>query len=110
MGEVECSPHTVLVVNNFDRVAPPAWFDTPTYAGFDERLDAGVPYMYEINKIGEMYQYRRDLQWQDDDNPGFGASYTDNAGRLVPGNTFDFTTIHGKSQMAAGYSSRFLDY
>lgn len=104
VGEVECSPHTVLVVNNFDRVAPPAWFDTPTYAGFDERLDAGVPYMYEINRIGEMYQYRRDLQWLDDDNPGFGASYTDNAGKLVPGNTFDFTTIHGKSLMAAGYS------
>ena len=38
----------------------------------------------------------------DDDNPGFGASFTDKAGKPVPGNTFDFTVIHGKAMMAAG--------
>ena len=58
---------TVLVVNNFDRVAPPAWFDTPSYAGFDDKLDRGVPYICEINRIGEMYQFRRDMPWTDDD-------------------------------------------
>ena len=36
----------VLIVNNFDRVAPPAWIDFPDYAGFLEEKDAGVPYMY----------------------------------------------------------------
>lgn len=95
---------TVLVVNNFDRIAPPAWFDTPTYAGFDSRLDGGVAYKKEINFIGEMYQYRRELQWLDDDNPGFGASYTDQAGKLVQGNSFDYPSRHGKALMAAGYS------
>lgn len=95
---------TVLVVNNFDRVAPPAWFDTPAYAGFDDRLDCGVPYKYEINRIGEMYQFRRDMPWTDDDNPGFGASYTDFAGKIMKGNTFDYPYIHGKALMAAGYS------
>ena len=95
---------TVLVVNNFDRVAAPAWFDTPAYAGFDVRLDAGVPYIREINNTGEMYQFRRGMQWSDDDNPGFGGSYTDMAGRIIPGNTFDYPSVHGKALMEAGYA------
>lgn len=94
----------VLVVNNFDRVSAPTWFDTPDYAGFDGSTDGGVAYGYEINYIGENYQYRRSLPWMDDDNPGFGASHSDKAGMLVPGNTFDFVSIHGKALMAAGYS------
>ena len=93
----------VIVVNNFTRVSAPAWFDTPEYAGFDNELDAGVPYVNEINFLGDQYQFRRNLPWQDDDNPGFGASYTDQAGKLVPGNTFDFTIIHGKAMMACGH-------
>ncbi|MGM9737558.1 MAG: xanthan lyase [Candidatus Cryptobacteroides sp.] len=95
---------TVLIINNFDRVSAPAWFDTPSHAGFDDRLDAGVPYMYEINRIGEMYQWRRDLGWSDDDNPGFGASFTDCAGRIIPGNTFDYPATHGAALMKAGYA------
>ena len=94
----------VLVVNNFDRIAPPAWFDTPDYAGFDERLDNGVAYGYEINYIGQQYQYRRSLPWLDDDNPGFGASFTDFMGKKVPGNTFDFVKIHASSLMRQGYA------
>lgn len=94
----------VIVVNNFYRVAPPAWFDTPAYAGFDDRLDGGVAYMHEINRIGEMYQWRRDMKWSDDDNPGFGASYTDQAGKLIAGNTFDYPEIHGRALMKAGHA------
>ncbi len=104
IGLTDKAERTVLVVNNFDRVAPPAWFDTPTLAGFDERLDAGVPYIKEINRIGEMYQFRRSMPWTDDDNPGFGASYTYDAGKLVLGNTFDFVSNHGRALMDAGYS------
>lgn len=98
------SKSKVLIVNNFDRVSAPTWFDTPEYAGFDGATDAGVAYGYEINYIGENYQNRRTLPWMDDDNPGFGASYSGYAGKLVPGNTFDFVYLHGKSLMAAGYS------
>lgn len=93
----------VLIVNNFDRVSGPAFFDTPTYAGFDNRLDSGVPDRRDITYIGEMYQYRRVLGWADDDNPGFGASYTDYAGKTVAGNTFDYAHIHGKAVIDAGF-------
>ncbi len=93
----------VLIVNNFDRVSGPAYFDTPSYAGFDNRLDSGVPYVRDITYVGEMYQFRRELGWTDDDNPGFGASYTDYAGEIVAGNTFDYAYRHGKAVMHAGY-------
>ncbi len=94
---------SVAVVNNFTRVSPPAWFDTPEYAGFSNDLDSGVPYHREINYIGRQYQFRRELPWVDDDNPGFGGSYTDMAGKIIPGNTFDFTAIHGKAILSNGH-------
>lgn len=94
----------VLVVNNFTRVSAPAWFDTNEYAGFDASLDAGVPYVKEINFIGPQYQFRRELPWLDDDNPGFGAAWTNEAGKVFAGNTFDYCGIHGKALMAAGYA------
>ena len=103
MPAVTQTGQTVAVVNNFTRLSAPAWFDTPTYAGFDQRLDSGVPFGKEINYIGEQYQFRRDLPWTDDDNPGFGGSHGDEAGRQVAGNTFDYPSVHGKALMAAGY-------
>lgn len=95
--------HNILVVNNFDRVSGPAFFDTPSYAGFDNSLDSGVPYIKDISYIGRMHENRRVLPWTDDDNPGFGASDQDYAGRSVAGNTFDFTIVHGEAIMKAGY-------
>lgn len=95
---------TVLIVNNFTRVSGPAWFDTPTYAGFDDRLDAGVPYIRGIERIGSMYQNIRSAEWKSDDYPGFGATFSDEACGIVPGNIFDFTYIHGTSVLRAGYA------
>ena len=93
----------VLVVNNFDRVSAPAFVDTPTYAGFDNRTDSGVPYIQDIAYIGDMYQFNRGLEWLDDDNPGFGASDMHHAGEIIAGNTFDYTSVHGKAMLRAGY-------
>ena len=46
------SDRSVLVVNNFTRVSPPVWFDTPEHAGFMNDLDSGVPYLREpVEKI-----------------------------------------------------------
>ncbi len=98
------SKGSVLVVNNFDRVSAPAWFDTPTYAGFVDNLDSGVPYGSEINYIGEVFDFNRMAPWTDDDNPGFGGSYSDMAGKLVAGNTFDFVYSHAKAFFDNGYS------
>ena len=98
------SEKNVLIVNNFDRISGPAYFDTPNYAGFDNTLDSGVPHIKDIAFIGEMYQNRRKLDWMSDDNPGFGASFDDKAGIPVAGNTFDYSAIHGKAILKAGYA------
>lgn len=93
----------ILIVNNFDRVSAPVWFDTPQFAGFDSNLDSGVPYFKDISYTGNMYQYRRELIWETDENPGFGASYGDEEGKQIAGNTFDYPFVHGKAMLAAGY-------
>ncbi len=96
------SEEIVLVVNNFDRVAAPSWFDTPTYAGFDAQTDRGVPYRRDITYMGDMYEFRRNKEWVTNDNGGFGASYREYTGNVLAGNTFDYPAIHGKAIMKAG--------
>ena len=98
------SERKVLIVNNFDRVSGPAFIDTPEYAGFRNDLDSGVPHVRDIAYIGEMYQLRRDSEYISNDNPGFGASFDDYAGKTVAGNTFDYPSVHGKAIMKAGYA------
>ena len=93
----------VLIVNNFDRVSAPAWVESPGFAGFESRLDTGVPYLNEIGYIGENYEFRRSALYVDDDYPGFGASYDDRAGEIVAGNTFDYPAVHGRALLALGY-------
>lgn len=94
----------VLIVNNFNRVAPPAWFDSPSIAGFNNRLDHGVPYMRDISYTGDMYEFRRDAEFFSNENGGFGASYKGEAGKVVAGNTFDYARIHGEAIMKAGHA------
>lgn len=96
------SSKKVLIVNNFDRISGPAFFDSPMFAGFDTRLDRGVPDGRDIAYIGDMYQFRRDMEYVSNDSPGFGASYTDYAGKIVAGNTFDYPYVHGKAVINAG--------
>ena len=92
----------VLIVNNFDRVAAPSWVDTPDYAGFESRRDDGMPYMRDISYIGENYEFNRSLKWESDDAPGFGGSFSDRAGEVIAGNTFDYPALHGSSIMKLG--------
>ena len=94
----------VLVVNNFTRISAPAWFDTPSYGGFMDNIDSGVPWLYDISFTGEMNQFDRTRVWTDDDNPGFGGSFTNRAGRVIAGNTFDYPAVHGRSLLEAGYT------
>lgn len=92
----------VLVINNFDRVSAPAWYESQDIAGFAPNVDMGVPYLKEINFIGDVYQHVRRLPWTDDDNPGFGSVHPDKAGMVIAGNSFDYPYIHGKALMALG--------
>ncbi len=95
---------SVLVVNGFDRISGPAWFDTGKMAGVAWWDDRGVADHFDIITLGDQYDFNRKNPWIDDDSPGWGATYTDMAGKVSPGNSFDFPYIHGKAIMAAGHS------
>lgn len=93
----------VLVVNNFDRVSGPAFFENESHAGFLSNKESGVPMNKEIAFTGEMYDFDKASQYTSDTNPGFGASYNDNFGEIIAGNTSDYAHIHGKALIAAGH-------
>lgn len=97
------SSKKVLIVNNFDRISGPAFYDTPGYAGFTNNLDSGVPHIRDIAFVGEMYDFRRSSEFITNVNPGFGASFDNYAGKTVAGNTFDYPYTHGKAILKAGY-------
>jgi hypothetical protein len=94
----------VLVVSGFDRISGPSWVDTGRVSGIAWWDDRGVPYHNDIISIGDQYDFNRKDPWLDDDSPGWGASYNNNAGKIIPGNNFDYPYIHGKAIMAAGHS------
>ena len=94
----------VLIINNFDRVSAPSWFDSEKYAGFDSRRDGGVPYIKDISYGGESYEYRRDIAYVNNTAPGFGATDIDMAGFQPAGNSFDYPAVHGRALLDLGYS------
>ena len=104
VGKTTALSRKVLIINNFTRVSAPVSFDSPLYAGFNTRLDGGVPWGQDLLFAGEVNQFDRSREWTDDDNPGFGGSYTDHGGTLVAGNSFDFVAQHGRAMLDAGYS------
>jgi len=98
------SKGNILVVNGFDRICAPAIFDNGVTAGVAWWKDQGVADQQDISFVGFQYDFDRKSAWLDDDSPGWGASYGDMEGKVIPGNSFDYPVIHGKAIMAAGYS------
>lgn len=93
-----------LVVNGFDRISGPALVDEGSFAGVRWWEDAGVADKRDFSFTGVQYDFNRQNKWLDDDNPGWGSSYGDMEGKVVAGNSFDYTIIHGKALMSNGYS------
>ncbi len=86
-----------LIVNGFDRICAPAAFDNGKEAGFLMSEDEGVSYLRNMSYIGEQYDFDRKSPWLDDDASGFGSSHADQETRVLPGNSFDYPYVHGKS-------------
>jgi len=94
----------VLIVNGFDRIAPPAKVGTNKFAGFLDFIDSGEPDKVDIGYTGMQHDFNPGSKWKTDDIPGYGASYANYETEVIAGNTFDFPFIHGKSILDAGYS------
>ncbi|MBA4322390.1 MAG: hypothetical protein C0408_06180, partial [Odoribacter sp.] len=62
-----------IIVNGFDRISGPAWFDKGNVAGVAWWSDRGVADHSEISAVGDQYDFNRKSPWLDDDSPGWGA-------------------------------------
>jgi len=87
----------VLIINGFDRIAPPQGVDEPNFKGFASFIDPGVPDHFDFNFTGAQYDFSPESQFRTNDGPGFGASQADSETRLIQGNSFDFSIIHGSA-------------
>jgi len=94
----------VLVVNAFTRISGPMVFDEGGMAGLAWWDDRGVPDRYDFSHTGVQYDFNRSSDWLDDDSPGWGASYADMEGRVLPGNSFDYPSVYGQVLRENGYS------
>lgn len=91
---------TVMVVNGFHRTSAPAVRDTPSEQGFDMDEDPGVPYFTTFGWSGRQTGFDKQkagLLTSD----GLGACGNEVEGRLIMGNSFDYTREHVKAIMAA---------
>lgn len=104
MGIGNIEDEFVLVVNAFDRVSAPDFVDLHGFSGIASWQDEGVADKFDFGYTGQQYDFDRQSAWLDDDSPGWGASYGNEEGRIIPGNSFDNTYTHGDAILAAGYS------
>ena len=93
-----------MIINAFDRTGGSAWFDDEHHAGFLQMVDEGVPYEVDLHTVGAQHDFVKSSPWLDDDSPGHGASYADMEPYIIPGNSFNFSEVHGSSVQKAGYS------
>ena len=92
----------VLVVDAFDRVAPPAWTVGPDSAGFTDAV--GVPDGRSVLTVGAQVAFDPDLAYESDAQPGWGASGAALETTVIAGNTRDTAAPHGRALLAAGRS------
>lgn len=95
---------SVLVINGFDRVGPPEVVDNKYFKGFMNFLDPGVPYKYDLNYTGSQFNFDPASKFRSNDAPGHGASFANYETKIIAGNTFDFTYIHGDAIRNSGFS------
>lgn len=113
-GEVLCArmgrtgARRALIVNAFDRVAPPAMV-TGNREGADRSADHGVGDGWNVGLTGSQYDFDRNHPWLGDDtpfsndNPGHGASHAYMERSKEAGNTRDFAAVHGASFAVLGW-------
>ena len=94
----------VLVVNAFDRLSAPAWFEGGDLSGFADFIDAGVADRLSIGYTGRQTDLVTASPFRTNDAPGHGASQAAWEAWPIAGNSFDYPALHGRSIRAAGRS------
>ncbi|MDZ7265472.1 MAG: fibronectin type III domain-containing protein, partial [candidate division KSB1 bacterium] len=94
----------ILIINGFDRIAPPEYIDEPNFKGFANFLDPGVADKFTFNLTGTQFDFDPQSKFRTNDAPGHGASSANYETRLIAGNCFDYPFIHGSAIRACGHS------
>ncbi len=100
---MDTSLSPVLIINGFDRIAPPEYIDEPNFRGFANFLDPGVADKFTFNLTGSQFDFDPNSPYRTNDAPGHGASLANYETRLIAGNTFDYPYIHGSAIKNCGY-------
>jgi hypothetical protein len=98
------APKPVLIINGFDRISPPAVISGGDFSGFWNGEDQGVPDRLDIGFTGAQFDFTNNSIFRINDAPGHGNSLAEFETKIIPGNSFDFPSIHGESIKNAGYS------
>ncbi len=97
------APHatkTVLVVNNFHRLASPQVIDNDSLQGFDMDADPGVTYGLTAGWNGKQIAFDRS-RMGNMSSTGLGYTGNEMAGKFIAGNDFNYTVEHARA-IAAG--------
>ena len=91
-----------LVVDGFDRVAPPDVVVLPDSVGFADAV--GVPDGRSVLTVGAQRVFDPDLAYESDAQPGWGASGAALEATVIAGNARDLAATHGAALLALGRS------
>ncbi len=87
---------TVLIVNGFQRLSPPAVVHTADSLGFDLNADIGVAYERTAGFAGAQVNFAPSNAGREGAG-GLGFSGNELEGTVIAGNTFDYPYVHGQS-------------
>ncbi len=91
---------TVLIVNNFHRLASPQVVDNDSIQGFDFNQDPGVSYGLTAGWSGKQKVFDR-RRMGNETSSGLGFCGNEMVGKFVAGNDFDNVQVHAQG-IAAG--------
>ena len=102
VGSAAGGGEPVLVVDGFDRVAPPPAVVAPGRVGFTAPV--GVPEGVDVMTVGRQLELDPDAEYENDAEPGWGKSAGDLETTVIAGNDRDHAARHGRMLLAAGRS------
>lgn len=91
---------TVLIVNNFHRLAAPQVIDNDSLQGFDMEQDPGVSYGLTAGWSGKQLVFDRQ-RMGNESSSGLGYSGNELAGDFIAGNDFSYVEEHARSIAAS---------
>ncbi|MEN8138650.1 MAG: hypothetical protein ABFR62_09465 [Bacteroidota bacterium] len=86
----------ILIVNAFDKVSGPEFFDSDSLGGFSNWNKSAIADGVEYSFTGFQYNFDKNDPWVSDPLTGHGASNSDYEGKKVVGNTSDYPYKHGE--------------